>query len=91
MATHVMKSVTVDAVQFTAELGKELQDEAAKAEAESREPKAHKSGITFEVGKGYRLNGQTVAFGDYLVTSNGVTTVMTKQAFEDTYAPKGGK
>jgi hypothetical protein len=86
MATHVLKSFTVDALQFTPELGKEIADELEKPA-----PKPHKSGITFEPGRGYRLNGQTVAFGDYLVTSNGVTTVMTKQAFEDTYAPKGGK
>lgn len=89
MATHISKSVTVDAVQFTEAMGKEMQDEHAAAEAALREVAPHKTGITFEPGRGYRLNGQSVAFGDYLVTSRGVTVAMSEKQFEETYTPKG--
>lgn len=78
------KSVTVDAIEFTEALGNEIADATVKA-VEKRVPYEHKSGITFEVGRGYRFAGSQVSFGDYLVTSHGVTQVMSADDFHATY------
>jgi hypothetical protein len=85
MAKYTAKADVVDAVEFTSELGAEI-----AAASEKKEP--HATGATFEPGRGYRVNGQTISFGDWLVTSRGNTIAMGAKQFRDTYVEgKGGK
>lgn len=86
--TYRPKAPRVEAVEFTAVMGAEVAEHAADAE-NRRVPQSHPSGVTFEPGKGYRVNGQTLRFGDYVVTSRGRALVMSRGEFHDTYEVAG--
>jgi hypothetical protein len=86
MGKHILKTHMVDALEFTSELGAKVAGDE-KTDGEPLKVGDHE--VKFESGRGYRYNGSVVAFGDFLVTSNGVTQVMSAKQFHDTYEPKG--
>lgn len=78
MATHRVRVEEVDAMEFTEAIGNDV------AAASERGVK-HKTGITFEQGRGYRFHGSQVSFGDFVVTSHGARCVMSAKDFGEKY------
>lgn len=76
MKEYRARTQAVEAFEFTEEVGRIIIIGGAHSPI---------APITYEEGRGYRMRGQTLKFGDFVVLSRGVSVVMAKDEFHGIY------